>query len=153
MPGPGDDEYRGNGVRSESREDRSYSIASWCFDCATNRHLVGDKSYFVEYRALAESEKKLIKSCHGWTQADGIGTAEIWFEVHGNLVSVQLEGVFYAERHENLISQSKLEDQGFKVHYNSDQHIYSVEKEGIMSLEVGRNDIGMYFIMAKNNFL
>ncbi|KAE8988881.1 hypothetical protein PR003_g23235 [Phytophthora rubi] len=66
---------------------------------------------------------------------------------------MQLEGVYYAERHENLISQSKLEDQGFKVHYDSDRHIYSVEKKGVSSLEVQRDDVGMYFVSAKNNFL
>ncbi|KAE9055689.1 hypothetical protein PF006_g32887, partial [Phytophthora fragariae] len=66
---------------------------------------------------------------------------------------MQLEGVYYAERHENLISQSKLEDQGFKVHYDSDRHIYSVKKKGVSSLEAQRDDVGMYFVSAKNNFL
>eukprot|EP00644_Phytophthora_capsici_P008998 jgi/Phyca11/14173/fgenesh1_pg.PHYCAscaffold_6_\ len=98
-----------------------------------NRSLVGDKRYFLTYRTLGESEKESIYSIHGITMPKGVGTIEIWWNVQGNIVSMQLENVYYAKDNENLISQYKMETQGYKVYYDTDRHVFPAKKDDVLS--------------------
>eukprot|EP00644_Phytophthora_capsici_P013525 jgi/Phyca11/17677/fgenesh1_pg.PHYCAscaffold_29_\ len=147
------DAVRSKRSPKSKEEGLSYDASNWCFDPACNRSLVGGKRYFLTYRTLDESEKEPIYSIHGITMPEGVGTIEIWWNVQEKIVSVQLENVYYAKDNENLISQYKMETQGYKVYYDTDRHVISAKKDDVLSMWVRRNSIGMYFIKAEHDFL
>lgn len=145
--------------RESTKEPRTkeevhpYEVGTWCFDSACNRHIVGDKRYFVNYRELDESEKFPICSHNGVTEPEGVGTVEVWWKVLGKTVSVCLDDAYYVKGSENLVSHSKMEQQGFKIYYDTDKHIYTAKKDGVLSMWVRCNSNGMFFVRATNEFV
>ncbi|KAG3146513.1 hypothetical protein PI126_g13296 [Phytophthora idaei] len=101
MAGVDDSSNRSTASRRTSQKKKtkpSFRPEAWVYDCGANRHLVGDKRYFVEYRSLtaAEREKETVQGYNTTSAPIGIDTIDLWVEVNGGHVALRLEQVYYS---------------------------------------------------------
>ena len=65
------------------------------YDTDANRHLVGNRRYFVDFRSLTSTERKkeTVNGYNGSIAPTGVGIIYLWVIVDGVQVTVRLEYV------------------------------------------------------------
>lgn len=124
-----------------------YRPESWVFDCAANRHLVGDKRYFVfaKYRNLSakKRQKHEVRGYSGKTVPVGVGDVDLLVQVSRGAVRLRLENVFFSPEHHNLLSQTEAHAQGFDVIYNNTARRNTLLKGGTTALQADMHPCGL----------
>ncbi|KAG3120667.1 hypothetical protein PI125_g1003 [Phytophthora idaei] len=159
MAGADDSSNRSTASRRTSQNKKtkpSYRPEAWVYDCGANRHLVGDKRYFVEYRSLtaAEREKETVQGYNGTSAPIGIGTIDLWVVVNGGHVALRLEQVYFSPARPNLFSQSVARQQGYTVDYDDGSTVYTLSKNEATALQAPvKTACGLWMFTAHNEFL
>ncbi|KAG3035816.1 hypothetical protein PC121_g363 [Phytophthora cactorum] len=159
MAGTDDSSNRSTASRRTSQNKKmkpSYRPEAWVYDCGANRHLAGDKRYFVEYRSLtaAEREKETVQGYNGTSAPIGIGTIDLWVVVNGGHVALRLEQVYYSPARPNLFSQSVARQQGYTVDYDDGSVVYTLSKNEATALQAPlKTTCGLWMFTVHNEFL
>ncbi|KAE9358918.1 hypothetical protein PR003_g1031 [Phytophthora rubi] len=150
----GTSSHRGS---TQKKPKGTYRPEAWVFDCGANRHLVGDKRYFVEYRSLsgAEKKKETVQCYNGTSAPVGVATIDLWVVVNGGHVALRLEQVYYySPKRSNLFSQSVARQQGFKIDYDDSTAVYTPSKNEATALQAPlKSKCGLWMFTGHNEFV
>ncbi|KAE9051089.1 hypothetical protein PR001_g1775 [Phytophthora rubi] len=96
-------------------EKPEYHPELWVLDSGANRHLVGDRRYFVNYRKLTVEERRTatVHGHSGKSSPVSVGSIDLWVVVNGWHVALRVDDVYYSPKNTNLLSQSVVKTQGF----------------------------------------
>ena len=117
---------------NDSNDDRISSY-SWVADSATTSHITNQRSAFIEYMPL--QEKKITGIGNIGTEAQGCGTIQIVSCVNEKNITITLRDTLYAPKAvNNLLSLSRLDEEGGTAHINDGQIILSDKNHHIIAI-------------------
>ena len=84
-----------------------YQPESWVCDTSADRHVVGDKRYFVKFRNLTYTEcrKETVNRYNSTTAPIGVVTIDLLLAMEGGQVEIRLEDAYYSPERPKLLSQ------------------------------------------------
>ncbi|POM74447.1 Gag-pol Polyprotein [Phytophthora palmivora] len=132
-----------------------YEANQWISDNGANRHLVGDKRYFVNYHKLTpeERENATVYGYNGERSPIGIGAIDLWVSVDGEPVVLRGDQVYYSPKKTNLFSQSVATEQGFQTAYDDSTREYTLSMNGAVVIKVNIQPCKLWIFKAENTFL
>ncbi|GMF26134.1 unnamed protein product [Phytophthora fragariaefolia] len=122
----------------KSNQKPVYNAEQWVFDNGANRHLVGDKRYFVNYHELTteEREKATVYGYNGECSPVDTGSIDLWVSVDGEPVVLRVDNVYYSPKKTNLFSQSVATEQGFQIAYDDETRAYTLSMNGAVAMQI-----------------
>ncbi|GMF32336.1 unnamed protein product [Phytophthora fragariaefolia] len=139
----------------KSNQKPVYNAEQWIFDNGANRHLVGDKRYFVNYHELTpeEREKATVYGYNGESSPVGTGSIDLWVSVDGEPVVLRVDNVYYSPKKTNLFSQSVATEQGFQIAYDDETRAYTLSMNGAVAMQIDVQPSKLWIFKAENAFL
>jgi hypothetical protein len=121
---------------------------AYVVDSGSSDHIVNDKRWFISYEKFAESREVRLGGARS-LHAEGSGTIRLYIRNQDRTVKLELKGVIFVNKmRRNLISVSKLADEGYKIICDSDG--LTISNNGDTSVTADRiNDLFMLNVQER----
>ena len=133
-------------LRASANDEAAYQITNWCLDSGATSHMTADGGSF---KSLKKTSKILNLANNLRTSIDSVGDIQITFPDGRNGKRATLtQAVHVPDLRTNLMSVSKITDQGHEVTFKKNVASVKNKKQEILALVARKGDL--YFVQENS---